>query len=137
MSELRDKILAADNLPKERVILKSFGDADVEVRSLTTGQRLKIVKDSTVNGEVDQIKLLPLLMIATTYDPKDGTQVFSPMDVGPLEDTYAAGLDELLAVTLKLNGFEDSALSVKNSASAQTSTSPSSSPSASGSLQLG
>lgn len=129
MSELRDKILTTANIPKERVTLKSFGDADVEVRALTTGQRLKIVKDCTIDGEVDQVKLLPLLMIATTYDPKDGTQVFTATDVGPLEDTYAAGLDELLEVTLRLNGFDDPKAAVKTSASAPMSISPSSSPS--------
>jgi hypothetical protein len=130
MSDLRAKLLTTENIPKERVVLTKFGGIEVEVRSLTTGQRLKLVKECTVDGEVDQYKLIPLLMIATTYDPADGSQVLSPLDVGPLEETYAAGLDDLLAVSLRLNGFDNPTAAVKNSASAQTSTSLSSSPSA-------
>jgi hypothetical protein len=124
MNDLRNKILSTDRVPKQRVVLKNFDNAEVEVRSLLTGQRLQLVQDCTLAGEVDQRKLVPLLLIATTFDPETGALVFGPADVDAINNTWAAGLDELLGVTLTLNGFDDTTSAVKNSESDQTSTTP-------------
>jgi len=128
--DLRNKLLA-DRALKRKLTLKKFDDAEVEVRSLSTGQRLQLIKDCTVNGTVDMSRLIPQLVQLTTYDPSDGTLVFEPTDIDPINGTNASDLDELLEVTLELNGFDNVTDAAKNSVSGQTSITPSSSQSVS------
>lgn len=125
MTTLREKILSSDNLPKEQVTLKGYGDAVVEVRGLTTGQRLRLVKGATVDGEVDMVKLMPELVIATTYDPADGTPVFTAADREAVEGTSALALDELFTAALRINGFDATEKIAKNSETSPTSSTPS------------
>jgi hypothetical protein len=114
MSALRDKILNAQDIKKETVHVDEW-DADLIVRGLTGKERADIIDKATVketndkgeviNSSVDQLVLLPLLIIATTTDPADGSPVFGDADRDALNDKSSSAIDKVSAVSLRLSGM--------------------------------
>lgn len=133
---LRDKILAAKDIKHEVVHVDEW-DADVQVRGLTGAERADLIAKATVKetddkGEViassvDQLVLLPLLIIATTTDPADGEQLFSDADRDALNDKSSSAIDKVSSVALRLSGMtkEQEKAIAKNSGATDTAASAS------------
>lgn len=133
---LRDKILAAKDIKREVVHVDEW-DADVQVRGLTGAERADLIAKATVKetddkGEViassvDQLVLLPLLIIATTTDPADGEQLFSDADRDALNDKSSSAIDKVSSVALRLSGMtkEQEKAIAKNSGATDTAASAS------------
>ena len=133
---LRDKILNAKDIKSEVVHIDEW-DADVQVRGLTGAERADLIAKATVKetddkGEViassvDQLVLLPLLIIATTTDPADGEQLFSDADRDALNDKSSSAIDKVSSVALRLSGMtkEQEKAIAKNSGATDTAASAS------------
>jgi hypothetical protein len=114
MSALRDKILNAQDIKKEPVHIDEW-DADLIVRGLTGKERSDIIAKATVtetndkgevvNTTVDQLVLLPLIIIATTTDPADGSAVFGDADRDAINDKSSSAIDKVSSVALRLSGM--------------------------------
>ena len=126
MGALRDKILNAKDIKSEIVHVDEW-DADVQVRGLTGAERADIIAKATVTdtndaGEsstrVDQLVLLPLLIIATATDPSDGSQVFGDGDRDAINGKSSSGIDKVTSAALRLSGMtkDEGKAIVKNSA---------------------
>jgi hypothetical protein len=111
---LRDKILNAKDIKSETVHVDEW-DSDLVVRGLTGAERADIIAKATVtetnekgevvNTTVDQLVLLPLIIIATVTDPADGSQVFGDADRDALNGKASAPLDKVSGVALRLSGM--------------------------------
>ena len=118
---LRERILHIADIAKERVTVPEWEGIELEVRGLTANARAKVLQRS-LNGDggLDLERLYPELVIAATFDPDTGEQVFSDK-----EDRFVIGhksssaIERLAAAAMRLSGMrgEDVARATKNSAS--------------------
>ena len=107
---LRDRIFAIDDITTERVPIPEWSDADgsvvVEARSLPLGLRNTLANASKdKNGDVDSGLFQPRLVIAGTYDPSTGEQVFLDSDLPPLQGRNSGVMDRLSKVIMRLSGL--------------------------------
>ena len=102
---LRDQILAANDIPSEKVQVPEWG-VTVEVRGMTGAGRTRIM-DKAVDqqGGVNLQFVYPEIVIATSFDDITGEQIFKPSDRDTLLTKSAVALDRLAQVGMKLSGF--------------------------------
>ena len=102
---LRDQILAANDIPSEKVPVPEWG-VTVEVRGMTGAERTRIM-DKAVDqqGGVNLQFVYPEIVIATSFDDITGEQIFNPSDRDTLLTKSAVALDRLAQVGMKLSGF--------------------------------
>ena len=85
----------------------------VQVRALSFLERTDLVKDCTVDGEVDMKKLVPLIIIATVHHA--GAPMFTAGDLEEIQRQPAIEIDPLWAAAAELNGLsQEAAKDAKN-----------------------
>jgi hypothetical protein len=107
---LRDQILAAEDIPSEKVKVPEWG-VTVDVRGMTGAERTRIM-DKAVDqqGGINLQFVYPEIVIATSFDNETGEQIFKPSDRDTLLSKSAVALDRLAQVGMRLSGFtQDSA----------------------------
>jgi hypothetical protein len=107
---LRDQILAAEDIPSEKVTVPEWG-VTVDVRGMTGAERTRIM-DKAVDqqGGINLQFVYPEIVIATSFDNETGEQIFKPSDRDTLLSKSAVALDRLAQVGMRLSGFtQDSA----------------------------
>jgi hypothetical protein len=123
---IRDQILAAQDIPSESVDVPEWG-VKVEVRGMTGAERTRIM-DKAVGqtGDVNLQFVYPEIVIATSFDPESGEQIFSPSDRDALLAKSANALDRLASVGMRLSGFTQESADVAGKDSSATATADSS-----------
>ena len=123
---IRDLILAAQDIPSESVDVPEWG-VKVEVRGMTGAERTRIM-DKAVGqtGDVNLQCVYPEIVIATSFDPESGEQIFSPNDRDALLAKSANALDRLASVGMRLSGFTQESADVAGKDSSATATADSS-----------
>lgn len=123
---IRDQILAAQDIPSESVDVPEWG-VKVEVRGMTGAERTRIM-DKAVGqtGDVNLQFVYPEIVIATSFDPESGEQIFSPNDRDALLAKSANALDRLASVGMRLSGFTQESADVAGKDSSATATADSS-----------
>ena len=102
---LRDQILAVDDIVKESVHVKEW-NCTVEVRSMSGAERTRILDLALSDGgEMNLQMVYPEVVIASTFDPETGEQVFTPADKDALQAKNAVATDRIAQVGLRLGGF--------------------------------
>ena len=106
MSNLKDKILAADDLPSETVYVPEW-DVDVKIVGLNGKQRGRIM-DRVLDQKtrhVDMEKLETLLLIQSLRDPEDDSPIFQEADIDALQKKSSKAIQDLTFVAMHLSGF--------------------------------
>jgi hypothetical protein len=102
---IRDLILAKQDIPSEVVEVPEWG-VKVEVRGMTGAERTRIMdKASDNNGQVNLQFIYPEIVIATSFDPESGEQIFVPADRDVLLSKSASAIDRIALVGMRLSGF--------------------------------
>lgn len=110
MGSLRDRILGASDIRRESVRVPEW-DVVVEVRGLTGSQRAKLMKNGfDARGGADFEKLYPELLIASTFDPETGEQVFSEADRESLNGKSGAALERVAQAAMRISGLSPDAV---------------------------
>lgn len=110
MSKLSERIRAISDIDVEVVPIPQW-DLSVEVRGMTGEQRAAFVQRYSDNdGRVDFASLYPELIIAGTFDPEDGSQVFSEEDRDWLMTKSGAALETISGKVMKLSGMGEKAV---------------------------
>ena len=105
MASLRDRILAANDIPTEAVEVPEWG-LTVEVKGMTGADRTRLLDMAiTGGGEVDVKIIYPEIVIATAYDPETGERVFADDDAAVLQAKSAQAIDRVAEVGMRLSGF--------------------------------
>jgi hypothetical protein len=105
---LRDRILAFVDIDKETVEVKQWGNAAVEIRSMSGRERAKMLADSVDDeGKVDFLKFYPRLIIHCAYDPDSGEKLFTDSDEESINDKNGGALEQLAQVALRLSGLSN------------------------------
>jgi len=95
----------------------------VEMRSMSGAERTRILDLALDEGGQMNLSLVyPEVVIASTFDPETGEQVFTPADRVALQTKNAVALDRLAQVGLRLGGFTQASADAvgKDSSSAPT-----------------
>jgi hypothetical protein len=113
MSELRDQILAIEDIEEELVDVPQWG-VKVLVRGMDGSARAKFMQRSARSanrdGNVDLEAFYPQLIIATSFDPDTDEKLFDPADKDVLNTKSGAALQVLADVALRLSGIGANAL---------------------------
>lgn len=103
--KLRDKILAAPDIKSEKVYVPQW-DVTVEVKGLTGRQRGLLLQETIdKRGKVDMQALYPKLVVASTYDPETGEQVFGDGDYDAVAGKSGGALEVITQVAMRLSGL--------------------------------
>ncbi len=113
MSNLRDAILAANDLEQQEITIDGW-DFPVSVRVISGRERQQLVEkwNEVKDDEAAMQDLLPFVCALTLVDP-DGSRPFEPTDQTDLDLLKGKGarqLEEVYHAAMKLNGMEDDSL---------------------------
>lgn len=110
VSKLSERIRAISDIDVEVVPIPQW-QLDVEVRGMTGEQRAAFVQRYADNeGRLDFASLYPELIIAGTFDPEDGSPVFSDEDREWLMSKSGAALETISAKVMRLSGLAEKAV---------------------------
>lgn len=107
MSDLRAKILNADDVVSETVDVPEWG-VTVSVRGMTGAERAKFL-EATIgeDGKPQFDRIYPEILIACTTDPESGEKVFEAADRDTLNGKAAAPTERIAKVAMRLSGIDD------------------------------
>jgi hypothetical protein len=103
---LRDKILAADDIPSEKVKIKEW-DVEVLVRGMSAGDRITLMQNAydQATGQVNMAAVYPDVVVSCLFDPSTDEPVFTVDDKALLMSKSSAAIEEIAAVGLRLSGI--------------------------------
>lgn len=106
----RDQILAAEDIPVEKISVPEWGingdPMTVLVKGMTGSERAAFMKDfSNEDGTVNYVAMYPSLLIKCVVDPDDGSRIFDDSDRDMIMQKAGAVLDRLSKVAFRLSGM--------------------------------
>lgn len=118
---LRDKILAADDIPSELVRIPEW-DVDLLVRGMTARDRIRLMQTAVDpnTGQINMSIVYPDVVVACVLDPATKQPVFTEDDKESVLGKASAAIETIAAVGLRLSGIgkdEQDAMGKDSSAS--------------------
>ena len=103
---LRDKILAATDIPSEVVRIPEW-DVDILVKGMSAGDRLHLQKVSydQTTGQVHMEKMYPDIVVSCCHDPETGDSIFTDDDKDAILAKSSAAVEKIAEVGLRLSGL--------------------------------
>lgn len=103
---LRDTILAADDIPSEKVTIKEWG-VDVLVRGMSAGDRITLMQNAydQSTGQVNMAAVYPDVVVSCLIDPDTNEPVFTDSDKALLMSKSSAAIEQIASVGLRLSGI--------------------------------
>jgi hypothetical protein len=103
---LRDKILAAKDIPSEKLHVKEWG-VDLLVKGMSAGERISLMQAAydQKTGQVNMAAVYPDVVVSCTYDPTSDEPVFTDADKEALMGKSSAAIEAIAAVGLRLSGI--------------------------------
>ena len=128
-ASLRDKILAAQDIPSEPVNIPEWG-VDVVVRGMSAGERITLMQNAfdQTTQQVNMSIVYPDVVVACTFDPDSSEPVFTDADKPLILSKSSAAVERLANVGLRLSGIgkDEQDAAGKDSSKSQNEDSPSS-----------
>ena len=128
-ASLRDKILAAQDIPSEPVNIPEWG-VDVVVRGMSAGERITLMQNAfdQTTQQVNMSIVYPDVVVACTFDPDSSEPVFTDADKPLILSKSSAAVERLANVRLRLSGIgkDEQDAAGKDSSKSQNEDSPSS-----------
>jgi len=104
---LREQILNSNDIKKELVTVAEWGNAVIEIRTLTGKARANMLKSAVdKNGNIDFEKIYPEIIIASSFDPETGSKLFESTDRDIINSKSAKCVEEIAKVALRLAGLD-------------------------------
>ena len=100
---LKARILAADDLVSEDVVVPEWDNATIRVRSLTGGEVANLVRDSGTGKTLDPGLYSQLLLAAALRDPDTNERIFTDEESSELSNKSASVFMRLVEVAQRLN----------------------------------
>lgn len=115
MSELRERILNANDIASEKLFIEAWG-VEVEVRGMSGRARAEVMQEALKGGTLNLAVAYPLLVIGCTYDPATGERVFSDADFEAVADKAGGALEQIAVTAARLSGLDAEAVERSKSA---------------------
>ena len=106
MASLRDKILAAQDIPSEVVTIPEWG-VDVLVRGMSAGDRITLMQNAfdQTTQQVNMSIVYPDVVVACAFDPDSTEPIFTEADKAAILAKSSAAVERLANVGLRLSGI--------------------------------
>jgi hypothetical protein len=103
---LRDKILAARDIPSETITVSEW-DVDLLIKGMTAGERVTLMQNAydPRTEQVNMSKVYPDVVVACAHDPETGEPVFSDSDKDAILGKASAAIEKIADVGLRLSGI--------------------------------
>ena len=103
---LRDKILAAKDIPTESVNIPEWG-VDVLVKGMSAGDRITLMQNAydQKTQQVNMAAIYPDVVVSCVFDPATDEPVFTDADKAALMGKSSAAIEAIAAVGLRLSGI--------------------------------
>ena len=103
---LRDKILAAQDIPSETMHVKEW-DVDLLIKGMTAGERILLMQNAydQTTQQVNMAAVYPDVVVSCVHDPDTGESLFTPADKDSLMAKSSAAIESIAAVGLRLSGI--------------------------------
>lgn len=103
---LRDKILAAKDIPSEPLHVKEWG-VDLLVKGMSAGERISLMQSAydQKTGQVNMAAVYPDVVVSCTFDPVTDEPIFTSGDKDALMGKSAAAIETIAGVGLRLSGI--------------------------------
>lgn len=107
---LRDKILAVDDIQTESVPVPEWG-VDIEVRGMNGAARATYMEKfrDEDTGRINYPALYPTAIIECCFDPETGERIFRPDDEPLINQKSGKALERLASVAMRLSGMSEDA----------------------------
>lgn len=106
MSNLREKILASQDIQQETIEVPEWG-CSLLVKSMTGKERSFLFTTAIDSkGKLDFEKAYPIILIASVFDPETGEKVFGAADMDVLNSKNAAAMERVAKVAMRLSGLD-------------------------------
>lgn len=133
MTNLRDQIIAIDDIQTEEVPVPEWNGIVIEVRGMNGHARAKYMEmfRDEDTGRINYPALYPTAIIECCFDPNTGEQVFNFDDEAIINQKSGKALERLASVAMRLSGMSEDAEkeagndSPETESDGSTSTSPS------------
>ena len=105
-ASLRDKILAAQDIPAEVVTIPEWG-VDVLVRGMSAGDRITLMQNAfdQATQQVNMSIVYPDVVVACAFDPASDEAIFTDADKPAILAKSSAAVEKLANVGLRLSGI--------------------------------
>lgn len=103
---LRDKILAVDDIPSEKATITAWG-VDVLVRGMSAGDRIALMQNAydQATGQINMAAIYPDVVVACLVDPDTKEPVFTSDDKSLLMSKSSAAIEQIANIGLRLSGI--------------------------------
>lgn len=103
---LRDKILAAEDIPTESVEIPEWG-VEILMKGMSAGERIRLMEEAynADTGQVNMSVVYPDVAIACAHDPETGDPIFTADDKEAILKKSSAAVEKLAGVGLSLSGI--------------------------------
>lgn len=103
---LRDKILAAQDIPTEVVTIPEWG-VDVLVRGMSAGDRITLMQNAfdQTTQQVNMSIVYPDVVVSCAFDPASDEAIFTDADKPAILAKSSAAVEKLANVGLRLSGI--------------------------------
>ena len=110
-SELRTQILKADDIGTEPLDVPEW-NVKLEIRGMNGKARAKSMRAASAGpeGAADFEQFFADLIIASSFDPETGEQVFDPADRDAINSKSGAAINRISEIAMRLSGLTDAAV---------------------------
>lgn len=110
MTNLRDQIIAADDIQIEALTVPEWG-VTIEVRGMDGNARARYLSTfrDPETGLVNYPALYPSALIECVFDPETGERVFNEGDEGIINQKSGKALERVAVVAMRLSGMNEDA----------------------------
>lgn len=103
---LREKILAAQDIPSEKVNIPEWG-VELLVKGMSAGERITLMQNAYDQNtqQVNMAAVYPDIVVGCVFDPETDEPIFSSADKSALMSKSSAAIETIAAVGLRLSGI--------------------------------
>ncbi len=103
---LRDKILAAKDIPSEKVNIPEWG-VELVVKGMSAGDRITLMQNAydQATQQVNMAAVYPDVVVGCVFDPATDEPIFTEADKSALMGKSSAAIETIAAVGLRLSGI--------------------------------
>jgi len=103
---LRDKILAAADIPVETVLVPEW-EVEVLMKGMTAGDRILLMQNAydQTTQQINMAIVYPDVVVSCAHDPKTSEPIFTDSDKSELMKKSSAAIERLASVGLRLSGI--------------------------------
>jgi hypothetical protein len=103
---LRDKILAAQDIPTEKVNIPEWG-VELLVKGMSAGDRITLMQNAYDQNtqQVNMAAVYPDIVVSCVFDPETDEHIFTDSDKSALMGKSSAAIEAIASVGLRLSGI--------------------------------